>query len=228
MESFLDRGEVISFSLIGGAVVRPEDFVQTSTTAKEEGKKLSRKTVSFLPDGTKHGPYLKKVSIDFWLTKQEHNYKMGKLHGSFHSFASNGFSFRCSGVFEEGVPIGTFRICVENTWTFAKYEYTLSFERGLPVLFVNNFTNREYPISWKGNSLFLEGKKYTDISFSDRECSSETVRFWDEIHKMNKGTTLFCGGWTRVTKILQKCSQKVYGTNKEGKRVRILIPAFPQ
>lgn len=31
MESFLDRGEVISFSLVGEAVIRPEDFVQTLT-----------------------------------------------------------------------------------------------------------------------------------------------------------------------------------------------------
>lgn len=224
MESFLDRGEVISFSLVGEAVIRPEDFVQTSTTTKEEGKNCSRKTVTFLPDGTKHGTYLKKASKGLWLTKQEHNYRMGKLHGSFHSFASNGFSFRCSGVFEEGVPIGTFRICVENMWTFLKYKYTLSFERGLPVLFVANFTNRKHVISWKRNSLFLEGKKYTDISFSDQKFSSGTIRFWDEIHKMNKGTTLFCEGWTHITKTLQK----VYGTDSKGKRVRILIPAFPQ
>ncbi|AEA07044.1 hypothetical protein LAU_0193 [Lausannevirus] len=213
MQIFLEKAEIVSFSLVFGTQedVCPDDFVSTTIETNKNDDDWSIVKTGHLPDGTKHGRYSKKGNKGGWHRKTRAEYKMGKLHGAFYKSERNDSDYRCKGRFKDGIPTDKFLLSSQFLGRKTKKFY-LSFSGGTPVLIEGKEAN--YPIVWKDNTLEMNGKKYLDISFSDSKIFCVYANPLDD--------------WFIPTFLLKKISTGVYGLNGKGKRVKISIPVFLQ
>ncbi|AHC54813.1 hypothetical protein D1R32_gp096 [Tunisvirus fontaine2] len=207
MQKFLEHREVVSSSLVvGNGSIRPEDFVLSTVTLKE-GVDRSRIEESILPDGTRHGPYSEDRSKYDWSRKRRLNYKMGKLHGSFYASSKKFSFFECEGHFEEGAAVGVFVFRGRNV--LREIQEILVFEKGLPIFFDDG--EIFFPIYWEEDTVSLGEKKYTNLFLS-----ADEKDFWP-VHPLGESCVML---------LLKDFSQKIYGKNKDGNAVKILIPVF--
>ncbi|AHA46117.1 hypothetical protein ISTM_219 [Insectomime virus] len=207
MQKFLGRREVVSSSVVvGNGSIHPEDFVST-TVALKEGIDWSRIEENILPDGTRHGPYSEDKRKYIWSRKRKLNYKMGKLHGSFYVSSKEFSFFECEGQFEEGVAVGVFVFRGRNAWP--EIQVLLVFEKGLPIFFDDE--EKHFSIHWEKDAVSVGEKKYTNLFLSTGE-----EDFWHDCPL----------GQSCVMHLLEDFSQKIYGKNKDGDAVQILIPVF--
>lgn len=212
MQLFFEKRELVSFSLVEeDHKICPEDFVETLVFCTQERNWKNIKE-DVLPDGTRHGRYIQDGVKDGWSTKRKLNYKLGKLHGSFFVSFGNDFVYKCEGEFEDGVATGTFCFSKKFLW-FDENKCSLFFERGKPTFFYGE--GYEFPIFWEKDTLSIDGKEYRNISFSDQEIPEESV--YPLLNTMH---------WGKVAYLVEKYTQKVYGTDEEGNRVEIHIPVF--
>lgn len=211
MQSFLEKKDVISFSLVFGAEnISPDNFISTTVGRYEDSENCFTEK-SFLPDGTKHGEYRKIRKKYGWNKKMRLSYEMGKLHGKFYVEESCGDTFKCSGEFRHGLPVGKFLLSSQRPNKREKKFY-VSFQEGRAVLFEGE--GKKYPVVWKKKTLEAGGKKYIDVYFSDWRISC--------IHK----NSLF--GWEVPDFLLAKFSTGVYALDQKGKLVKVSIPVFLQ
>nr|WNL50281.1 hypothetical protein MarDSR_242 [Marseillevirus sp.] len=211
MQSFLEKKDVISFSLVFGAKnISPDNFISTTVGRYEDSENCFTEK-SFLPDGTKHGKYSKNRKKYGWTKKAVLSYKMGKLHGDFYAEKSCGDTFKCSGEFRHGLPVGKFLLSSQRPNKREK-KFCVSFQEGRAVLFEGE--GKKYPVVWKKKTLEAGGKKYIDFYFSDWRISC--------IHE----NSLF--GWDVPDFLLAKFSTGVYALDQKGKLVKVSIPVFLQ
>ncbi|AHC54811.1 hypothetical protein D1R32_gp094 [Tunisvirus fontaine2] len=211
MQSFLSPKEVVSFALVGDVFVSPERFVRISGVTKENGKNWSYTKEEHLPDGTRHGEYTKEKKKKWHKLTLKRNYKFGILHGGFSLLKEEVSKYRCCGHFEEGLATGKFKFYAKIPG-LEKRAFCVFFERGLPTSFSGH--NGNFSIVWEGNDVIMNGKKYTDVSFSAAEKHTDTeYAFFDPFR--------IC-----LVSLLKKYMEIVRATNEQGFRVRIFIPVF--
>lgn len=211
MQSFLEKKDVISFSLVfGTGSISPDDFISTTVGRYKDSENCFTEK-SFLPDGTKHGKYRKNRVKYCWVKKMELSYKMGKLHGEFYVEESRRDTFKCYGEFRHGLPVGKFLLSSQRPDNREKKFY-VSFQEGRAILFEGE--GKKYPVVWKKKTLEAGGKKYIDVYFSDRRisCIHENSLFGREVPDF----------------LLAKFSTGVYALDQKGKLVKVSIPVFLQ
>lgn len=220
---FLKNREVISFALVEDVAVNPDGFVHTQRKSSKWIRVREKVTEQVLPDGTKHGKYFKFSSKDEWKKEKYINYRMGYLHGEYHTKEYNGekytgnhstISSESTGQFEKGVPVGTFAFHWQNLGQPIKTHF-LTFVNGLPMLFKGK---TDILLIWEEDTVSINGEKYTNVVFFPNEKTPKIA-----IYPFLKD------GWsTNVTSGLEKFSPEVYATNKFGQRVELHMPVFPR
>ncbi|AMQ10736.1 hypothetical protein [Brazilian marseillevirus] len=214
MERFLKNRELVTFSLATDCKVSPDDFVKVVYSKEKKDCFRKYKSLSVLPDGTRHGFTSKMSEEDSWAEGTNLTYHLGKLHGKFTHFTCDGLQTKCTGVFKDGMAQGTFLFTTgyPSDSPKRKKEFSLSFRDGRPIFFQGE---SRIDIIWKGDgSLTIKDKTYTRLFFSE------------ENHHHGTDLVLGMGTFSDSLRVLTKHGKALYGTDKTGRIRRIWLPVF--